>query len=142
MWHNLSVCCSEFKYCGQIRFGQTLSIFCSDHFWSCYYGFNIPYPFLTRKHFIMFFLLWTIDTCVFLKFYILFKSLIWIWIKVKWMTKRFWYTILYYLVLTEATSLFHQQVAVRHIWISSEISFCLWRVKVSCLLYPDRAGKQ
>ena len=55
LWHNLSVRCSGFKYCGQIRFGQTLSIFCSDHFWSCKYSFNIPYPFLIRKRFMMFF---------------------------------------------------------------------------------------
>ena len=53
LWHNLLVCCSGFIYCGQIKFGQTLSIFCFDHFWSDKYSFNFPYPFLTRKHFIM-----------------------------------------------------------------------------------------
>ena len=81
------------------------------------------------------FLLWKLNTYLFLKFYILFRSLIWIWIKVKWMGKIFWYTIFYYLVLTEAISLFHQQVTVMYILISSWTSFCLWCVKISCLLY-------
>ena len=69
------------------------------------------------------FLLWKLNTYLFLKFYILFRSLIWIWIKVKWMGKIFWYTIFYYLVLTEAISLFHQQVTVMYILISSWIFF-------------------
>ena len=39
---------------------------CSDHFWSCKYGFNIHCPFLTSKHFIMFSLRTTL--MCFLKF--------------------------------------------------------------------------
>ena len=56
MWHNVPVCCSGFKHLRQIRLGQKFPIFCSDHFWFRKYSFNIHYPFLTREHFIMFFL--------------------------------------------------------------------------------------
>ena len=74
---------SGFKHFGQIRHGQKFPIFCSDHFWHCKYSFNIPYPFLTKKHFIMFSSR-TILIC--------FLNILQI-IKVRWMGKLFQYKI-------------------------------------------------
>ena len=49
--YNVSTFCYGFTYFGHIRLGQKFSIFCSDHFRSPKYSFNIQ-PVL--KHFILF----------------------------------------------------------------------------------------